>query len=109
MNAGDLSLVLDVTCKQFTVTHNPAPKLDQNGKQKYTREGAPMFQTQLQALDENGATILMVTTAGDRPPVAVGQVVTPFGLEAIPWSTNGKSGIAFRARELRPVAVVAAK
>ena len=39
------------------MTLNPQPKLDQNGKQKYTRDGAPMFQTQMQALDEDGASI----------------------------------------------------
>src|SRR5437870_2377830 len=104
MNTGVPNLYLDVTRYQYTVTLNPQPKLDQNGKQKYTRDGAPMFQTQMQALDEDGASILTVTTAGEKPNVTVGQVVTPFGLEAIPWNTNGKTGVAYRARELRPVA-----
>ena len=102
-------LRLDVTKYTFTVTRKPEPKVDQNGKQKYTRDGAPMFQTQMQALDETGASILNATTAGEKPNVTVGQVVTPVGLEAIPWNTNGKHGVVYRASELRPVPVATAK
>jgi hypothetical protein len=100
---------LDNTRYQYTVTKGAEQKLDQNGKQKYTREGAPMWQTQIQALDEDGATVLMVTTAGEKPTVTVGQLVTPFGLEAIPWNTNGKNGVAYRAEQIKPVAVSASK
>jgi hypothetical protein len=98
---------MDESRYQFTATKNSEPKVDQNGKQKYTRDGAPMWQTQVQALDEDGATILMVTTAGDKPTVTVGQVVTLSGLEAIPWNTNGKNGVAYRAEALVPVAMAA--
>ena len=68
-----MNLYQDISLHQYTVTKATDQKLDQNGKQKYTREGAPMWQTQLQALDEGGATVLMVTTAGTRPTVTVGQ------------------------------------
>jgi hypothetical protein len=98
---------LDVSRYQYSVTLAATAKNDQNGKQKYTREGAPMWQTQVQALDEDGATVLMVTTAGEKPTVTVGQLVEPFGLEAIPWNTNGKNGVVYRALELKPVAVSA--
>jgi hypothetical protein len=35
-----------------------------------------------------------VTTAGERPNVTVGQPVSLSKLEALPWSTNGRSGVA---------------
>jgi hypothetical protein len=38
----------------------------------------------------------------------VGQLVAVSGLEAIPWATNGRSGVAFRATELKPAAGAAA-
>jgi hypothetical protein len=45
--------------------------------------------------------VIVVTTAGERPNVKVGQPVTLSKLEALPWSTNGRNGVAFRASELK--------
>ena len=104
-----LKLILDTRRLQLSVAANPTAKNDQNGKQKFTRDGLPMWQTQLFALDEAGGDVLMVTTAGEKPTVSVGMVVTPVGLEAIPWSTNGKNGIVYRASELKPVTVSTSK
>jgi hypothetical protein len=33
--------------------------------------------------------------------VKVGQIVTLSKLEALPWATNGRNGVAFRAEELK--------
>jgi hypothetical protein len=104
-----VKLYIDTSKVQFSVTLNPAAKNDQNGKQKFTRDGAPMWQTQVQALDETGGEILMVTVAGVKPEVTTGMFVTPVGLEAVPWNTNGKHGVVYRAVELKPVAVSTAK
>ena len=104
-----MKLRIDTSRVQFSVTLNPAPKNDQNGKQKFTRDGLPMWQTQLQALDETGGEIVMVTTSGVKPDVTTGMFVTPVGLEAVPWNTNGKHGVVYRASELKPVAVSAGK
>src|SRR5438552_2847067 len=103
-NAGPTrqSLWVDVTRYQFQVTRGAQPRGDQNGKQQFTKDGLPMWETQVQFLDEAGATVAMVRTAGERPTVTVGTIVTPVGLEAIPWNTNnGRSGVSFRATELR--------
>jgi hypothetical protein len=95
---------------RFQVTRNPEPKLDQNGKQKVNRDGLPMWATQVMALDMSGGEVLVVTVSGVKPSVTVGQDVAPVELEAIPWATNGKSGISYRAVELKPVsASVASK
>ncbi len=103
-------LYLDNTRYKYTVTLAAVPKNDQNSKQKFTKDGAPMWQTEVQAFNPTtGATILTVTTAGIKPTVISGEAVTPVGLEAIPWNQNGKNGVVYRAEELKPVAVPAGK
>lgn len=98
-----MRLYVDISKVTFTVTKNPEPKNDQNGQQKHRRDdGAPMWVTQVMALDEEtGGEMLSVTVAGQMPNVSVGQMVSPVELEAIPWATNGRHGVAYRAAELR--------
>ena len=99
-----MRLLVNIARVAFTVTKAPAEKCDQNGVQKKDRTtGEPLFATQLMALDETGGDMLTVTTAGVPPKVTVGQQVTPVELEAIPWATNGRSGVAYRASSLTPV------
>jgi hypothetical protein len=44
-----------------------------------------------------------VTLAGNAmPKVNVGSVVVPVELEAMPWATNGRNGVAYRAKTLNP-------
>ena len=100
-----MRLYVDTARVTFTVTKNPEPKNDQDGKQKHRKDdGAPMWVTQVMALDEEtGGEVLQVTVAGVKPSVSVGQTVVPVTLEAIPWATNGRHGVAYRAAELSPV------
>jgi len=96
-----MKLYIDMTGKQATVSKDPEPKKDQNGNQRSERDtGRPMWSTQVVILDQTGAEVITVTTAGTKPDVTVGQIVSPVQLEAMPWSTNGKSGVAYRAIEL---------
>jgi hypothetical protein len=105
-----VKLYVDTSNKQVTVTKESVEKTDQNGRQKTEREtGRPMWSTQVFVLDEDGGDILTVTTAGERPNVKVGQVVTLSKLEALPWATNGRNGVAFRAVELKTAGVSAVK
>jgi len=105
-----MRLLIDISRVTFTVTKAPAEKCDQNGVQKKDRTtGEPLFTTQVMALDETGGDMLTVTTAGVPPKVSVGQQVTPAELEAIPWATNGRSGVAYRASSLTPAGSSAAK
>src|SRR5262245_45894222 len=39
-----VKLYLATTNVEFSVTRNPEPKSDQNGKQKFSKDGAPMWQ-----------------------------------------------------------------
>jgi hypothetical protein len=109
-----VKIYVDTTGKQVTVSRDPEPKVDQNGRQRVEKEsGRPLNQTQVMVMDESGGEVLMVTTAGEKPNVRQGQLVQLVQLEAIPWSmeTNGKarSGVSFRAVEIKPIEVRSGK
>ena len=100
-----MRLLVDIARVTFTVTKAVAEKCDQNGVQKKDRNtGEPLWTTQVMALDETGGDMLTITTAGAPPKVNVGQTVQPAELEAIPWATNGRNGVAYRASSLTPTA-----
>lgn len=99
-----MKLYVDTSSKQVMVTREPEEKQDEKGRQKSERDtGRLLWKTQVFIQDEEGGEVIVVTTAGERPNVKIGQPVTLSKLEALPWSTNGRSGVAFRAVELKPL------
>ena len=105
-----VKLYVDTTGKQVTVSKATEPKNDQNGSQRSEKgTGRPMWSTQVFVLDETGGEVITVTTAGEKPNVTVGQLVAVEQLEAIPWATNGRNGVAFRAVSLKPLQAASAK
>jgi hypothetical protein len=99
-----MKLYVDTSSKQVSVTKEAVEKVEQNGRQKTERgTGRPMWSTQVFVLDDDGGEVITVTTAGERPNVKVGQNVTVSKLEALPWATNGRNGVAFRAEEIKAV------
>ncbi|MFY1652468.1 hypothetical protein ACN27J_16420 [Solwaraspora sp. WMMB762] len=105
-----MKLYVDITGKQVTVSKDPEPKNDQNGSQRSEKgTGRLMWSTQVFVLDETGGEVITITTAGEKPNVTVGQLVNPVQWEAIPWATNGRSGVAYRATELKPATGASAK
>jgi hypothetical protein len=102
-----VKIYVDNAGKQFTVSKDPEPKNDQHGKQRNEREtGRPLWSTQVFVLDETGGEVIQVTTAGEKPTVRQGQLVSLVQLEAIPWAmeNNGKarSGVSYRALDIKP-------
>ena len=105
-----MKLYVDTTGKQVTVSKVSEPKNDQNGNQRSEKgTGRLMWSTQVFVLDETGGEIITITTAGEKPDVEVGQLVTVEQLEAIPWATNGRNGVAFRAVSLKPLSGASVK
>ena len=98
-----MKLYVDTNGKQVTVTKDPVAKNDgQTDRQKTERgTGRPMWSTQVFVLDDDGGEVITITTAGEKPNVKVGQLVAVSKLEALPWATNGRSGVAFRAEEIK--------
>jgi hypothetical protein len=97
-----VKLYVDTSNKQVTVSKEAVEKVEQNGRQKQERgTGRLMWSTQVFVLDDDGGEVISVTTAGERPNVKVGQLVIVSSLEALPWATNGRNGVAFRATEIK--------
>ena len=98
-----MKLYVDTNGKQVTVTKDPVAKTDgQTDRQKTERNtGRLMWSTQVFVHDDDGGEVITVTTAGEKPNVRVGQSVAVSKLEALPWATNGRSGVAFRAEEIK--------
>lgn len=105
-----MKLYIETSAKQVTVTREPAEKMEQNDRQKVERgTGRPMWSTQVFVLDDDGGEVIAITTAGEKPDVKVGQLVAVSGLEALPWATNGRNGVAFRALELKAASPASVK
>jgi hypothetical protein len=105
-----MKLYVDTSSKQVTVSREPVEKTDQNNRQRTERgTGRLMWSTQVFVLDDDGGEVIAVTTAGEKPDVKVGQLVILSKLEALPWATNGRNGVAFRAVEMKPAGVSSVK
>jgi hypothetical protein len=97
-----MKLRIDTAGVSFVCMRAPEQRIAfDTGQPKVDREtGLPLRQVQLMALDSSGGDVIAVTVAGD-PNVTVGQPVQVDGLVALPWSQEGRSGIAFRAEAIR--------
>jgi hypothetical protein len=98
-----MKLYVDTSSKQVTVSREAIEKNDgQSGRQKQERgTGRLMWSTQVFVLDDDGGEVITITTAGEKPNVKVGALVSLSKLEALPWATNGRNGVAFRAEEIK--------
>lgn len=97
-----MQLAIKTEGVDFVVSRAPAPKNDNEGRQKTDREtGAPLCVTELVAMDETGAEVIKVTTSGE-PKVVKRQLVTVLRLVATPWTIDGRGGVAFRADAIVP-------
>jgi hypothetical protein len=85
---------------QFIVSKLPEPKNDGDGRHKADRETKELlYVTELVGIDDSGAEVIKVTTAG-APKVGNRQPVQVAGLVATPWTVDGRSGVAFRAESI---------
>lgn len=100
-----MDLNIDVMDKEFVVTKDPEPKLDQNGDQRISKTtGLPQWSVQLVVTDDSGGEIIKVNVERpDAPDVRKGDIVEVVKLVALPWTTNGRSGVAFRADQVRAI------
>jgi hypothetical protein len=88
---------------QFLATRAPEPKTDPEGRQKRDqRTQEPLWQTELVAIDGDGADVIRVATTF-APKVTPGQYVTVAELVATPWAMGDRSGVAYRAGSLAPM------
>ena len=101
-----MRLVLDTSKVAFTVTKAAEPKTEYgSGQQKMNRASKlPEWVVEVLAQDPERGEVIRVTVTGDQPKVSQGQTVRFEDLEAIPWSNNGRNGVAYRAASIAPAA-----
>jgi hypothetical protein len=99
-----VKLYLDLTGKRVRVSRAPEEEPDEDGG------GQSMWTTQVYVQDESGGEVITVATTGEKPDVTVDAIVVPVALEVLPWCEirggQHRSGIAYRARELKPMEAV---
>ena len=113
MNRSHIPYLLDTRTLEFEVAKTAVPKVDDAGRQKIdTATGNPVWAVEVNvwAGEDQGCESWTVSVASStRPALEWRQPVEPVELEMLPWSSerNGKfrSGVAFRAKEILPVAV----
>jgi hypothetical protein len=100
-----VKLKIDTAGVSFTCTRVPEQRVSfDTGQPRVDKAtGLPLWLVQVMALDESGGDVISVTVAGE-PKVSAGGAVTVTGLVALPWSQDGRSGIAYRADAITPSA-----
>lgn len=93
-----MRLLINTTGVTFTCTRAPEQRLNfDTGRPRMDKAtGLPLWLVQVMALDDSGGDVISVTVAGE-PKVSAGSPITITGLVALPWSQDGRSGIAYRA------------
>lgn len=99
-----MRLPIDTSEMAFQVAARPEPLRDlASGRDRTTREGAPLFIVQLITSWRGTVGTIAVEMArepsGDRRP---GVVVEVAGLAAVSWTVGNRCGLVFRAERVEP-------
>jgi hypothetical protein len=99
-----VKLTLDLTGVTFLAGSAPEPVRDfETGRPKTDPEtGQALYQMQLIALQDGRTSVITAKATGTPPAVAQGAPLRVAGLVAIPWATEGRNGVAYRAGLIEP-------
>ena len=106
-----MKLYVDLTGKRVRVAREPDEVRDEYGEATSGPAASRrMWTTQVYVQDQSGGEVITVATTGEKPNVMVDAIVVPVALEVLPWCRLGNgqhhSGVAYRARELKPQGAV---
>jgi hypothetical protein len=88
---------------EFVVSRPPQPKNDNDGRQKTDRETDELLHvTELVAMDDTGAEVIKVTTAGQTRVDPTGPAAPDGRCAGSPWSTPSPSPSVNAGRPLKP-------
>jgi hypothetical protein len=100
-----MKLPIDTAGVTFLCALAPEPVVDFDTKrQRVDENGVPIVQLQLVCLGDGSADVMTVKVAGEPRGIGQGVPVKVTGLVATPWAMGDRSGIAFRAQRIEPVA-----
>src|SRR5262245_47236916 len=100
-----MRLPINTSDMTFLVAGAPSPVRDfATKRQKADENGEPLFQVRLAVLTDEEAEIIAVKVPGEPPrSVRNWAIVTVEGLVALPWTLDGRSGVAYRAASITPI------
>lgn len=105
-----MDLPIDTSQMTFICAGNPTPVVDyDSGRPKTDRNGTPLFQIPLLAIWNESAEVLKVKTPGEPKGLTSGAPALPAELISSPYSIDGNSGVAYRARTIQPLTAAQAK
>jgi hypothetical protein len=105
-----VKLNLDLSGVTFLAGSAPEPVRDfETGRPKADPDGQPLYQMQLVVLQDGRTSVITAKATGTPPSVAQGAPVRVAGLVAIPWATDGRNGVAYRAGLIEPAKAPAAR
>ncbi len=108
-----LNLPVDTSAMTFLIGNAAAEPIRERGtgRQKTDPDsGEPLYAVQLVVLTEGRADVITVKVPGaPRSELSQGMPVRVAGLVAVPWTMEGRSGVAFRAARVEPARPVPAK
>jgi hypothetical protein len=106
---GIVKLRVDTSELTFLVVADAVPVRDFESGRAKVEDGQPLFSIRLVAMDPGSgeAEIINVKVPGEPVGLVPGQPVRLRELTAQPWSIGEKSGVAFRAAAVEPLATKA--
>jgi len=100
-----MRLPIDTNLVSFICAGNPEPVVDFETRRPKTDEaGNPLYQVPLVAMSDGAAEVIAVKVPGEPKGVSQGAQVRLSGLVALPWAMGDRSGVAYRASKVEPVA-----
>jgi hypothetical protein len=107
------NLPVDTTGMTFLVGNAAAEPIRERGTGRQRTDpdtGEPLYAVQLVVLTEGRADVITVKVPSTGPlELGQGTPVRVSGLVAVPWTMEGRSGIAFRAARIEPARSTPAK
>jgi len=104
-----VNLPIDTSVVKFVAMGRPQLVTDFKTKQpRADADGQLLYAVQIGVLeDESNAELITVRVAGEPKGLAQGVAVKITGLVANPWARNDRSGIAYYADSIAPLATPA--
>jgi hypothetical protein len=109
----NIPIPVDTTKLQFVCVAAPRPRLlnKDTGEIKTDKNGTPVYEVALSAINSAGRIELVRVNTSGEPPVTLGMPVCPVDLVGFVWeqTRNGEVrwGISYRAASIVPVEVSA--
>ncbi len=100
-----MRLPIDTTAMGFIAAGEPGPDVEfETGRPRTDKNGVQLFVLAVMAMGDGAAEVIKVKTAGEPKGISAGTPVRLVGLYAQAYTIGDRSGVAFRATGIEPLA-----